>query len=121
MARVTCRGCYAEYDDRLGACPNCGLEPTSFWRRAGKWRWPWPLAVGVILAALSDSHAADRSAVLSLVMISRFITEVVVFTLITALLMFAVWRARRVWRRRSRRIRRRLAKRRAVRGSPPAG
>ncbi len=102
-----------EYDDRASACPNCGLERASLWRRASRWRWPWPLAIGLILAVLSNGHPADRFTVPALVMISRFITEVVVFTLIAALLMFAVWRVRRVWRRRSRRIRRRLAGRRA--------
>ena len=113
MARVTCRGCYVEYDDRLGTCPNCGLRPASLWKRAVRWRWPWPLAVGVALGLLSDARAPDRSTVPALVMISRFITEVVVFSVIAAVLMFALWSARRAWRRRSGRIRRRLARRQA--------
>ncbi len=113
MARIACRGCYAEYDDRLTACPNCGLERASLWRRVSRWRWPWPLAIGVILAVVSDGHQGHGADVPALVTISRFITELVVFTLIAALLMFAAWRLRRVWRRRSRRIRRRLASRRA--------
>ncbi len=112
MARVTCRDCYVEYDDRLGACPNCGLKPLSFWQRAARWRWPWPLAIGVLLGVLSDGRVRDRAAAPDLVTISRFITEVVVFTVIAALLMFGVWNARRIWRRRSGRIRRRLARRR---------
>ena len=113
MARVTCRNCYVEYDDRLGICPNCGLKPASFWQRAVRWRWPWPLAIGLILALLSSGRSPDRSTAPTLVVLSRFITEAIVFTVIVALLMFAAWSARRIWRRRSGRIRRRLARRRA--------
>ncbi len=113
MARVTCRGCYVEFDDRVGTCPNCGLKPASLWQRALRWRWPWPLAVGVLLGLLSEDRSPDRATIPTLMMISRFVTEVLVFTVIAALLMFALWRARRVWRRRSGRIRRRMARRRA--------
>ena len=117
MARVTCQECHQRFDAELGNCPNCGAVPIPLWRRMAGWRWPLPLAVGLLLQVLSrhvglagHPAATVQPGVLSL---SRFIAGTLFFTILATLLLYAVYRARIAWRGARRRRRRRLARRQA--------
>ncbi len=117
MARVTCQECHLRFDAALGDCPNCGATPMPLWRRMARWRWPLPLAIGLLLQVLSGhvgltDHpvATPQSGTLTL---SRFIAGLLFFTVLATLLLYALYRARVAWRGSRKRRRRRLARRQA--------
>lgn len=117
MDRVTCQECHMRFDAALGNCPNCGAAPTPLWRRMAGWRWPLPLAIGLLLQVLS-SHVglAGHPAVLiqpGARALSRFIAGTLFFTVLATLLLYALYRARIAWRGAHRRRRRRGTRRQA--------
>lgn len=109
-----------QYNAALRHCPNCGTKPSPLWRQVAEWHWPLPLAIGLALQILSQRTGTDRTHLSApklpeLVLISQFITGVLVFSVLAALLLFAVERARLALRRKADRRRRREARRRLQR------
>lgn len=114
MARVICRTCHVQYNAALQVCPSCGEQPLRSWQRLLNWHWPVPLAIGLALQILSQ-HAGLQQSRLTLQRlpqaqsISQFITGVVIFSVLAALLLFVLrWmeaaRRRMIRRRRQRRV-----------------
>jgi uncharacterized protein HemY len=106
-----------QYNAALGDCPNCGTKPHPWWRQVFAWHWPLPLAIGLALQILSQRTGPDRPRLgvpelPELASVSQFITGVLVFSVLAALLLFAVERTRTALRRWSSRRRRREARRR---------
>jgi hypothetical protein len=106
-----------QYNAALRECPNCGTRPYPRWRQVVEWHWPLPLAMGLALQILSQHTGPDRvhqgmPKLPELVSVSQFVTGVLVFSVLAALLLFAVERIRLALRRQIDRRRRRAARRR---------
>lgn len=114
MARVICPTCHVQYNAASQACPNCGERPLRWWQRLLAWHWPVPLAIGIALQILSQHAGPERSRLATQQLpqaqsISQFITGVVIFSILAALLLFAVRRMETARRRMIRRRRQRRA------------
>jgi hypothetical protein len=102
MARSICRDCHVQYNPASGFCPHCGARPLALWRRVMIWRWPLPLAIGLVVQTLSqhpnlgDWTVAEMPGI---ALVSQFIAGALVFSLMAALLLLAFNRTRGAWRR----------------------
>ena len=127
MARLTCLDCHMQYNQSLGACPNCGTRPPSLWRRMTQWRWPLPLAIGIALQFLSQHGQLERAGIAThkavsglpeAALVSQFVAGVLIFSSLAAFLLFAIDGIRI-------RLRRQLGRRRRARhpypGQPRSG
>ena len=116
MPHVICPSCHVQYNATASRCPNCGVRRPQAWRPLVDWRWPVPLACGLVLEAAamrfgpSSLHPVAQSPVVSG---SWFIAGALLFALVVHLVLLVIGGVVRTLRRRMQRSsRRKLARKR---------